>query len=134
MDFDGFAETLAVNTLGPLRVTQALLPCLRRSGAPIVAVISSGMGSMAYAKSDHIAYRASKAAVNKVVQCLATDLEGERIVVISIHPGWARTDMGGPLADIAPEESGAGIKALLDRITLADTGRFWSYNSSEMQW
>lgn len=100
MDFDGFAETLSVNTLAPLRVSQAFLPHLRRSDRPRIVTVSSAMGRMSYQKSDRIAYRASKAAVNKVMQGLATDLRADGVAVQCVHPGWVRTDMGGPEADI----------------------------------
>jgi NAD(P)-dependent dehydrogenase (short-subunit alcohol dehydrogenase family) len=132
MDFDGFLETLRVNTLGPLRVVQAFLPHLRRSKAAKIVTISSRMGSLSYAKSDRIAYRASKAAVNKVVQGLSTDLHEEGIVVISVHPGWVRTDMGGSGADISVQESAAGIIKLTDRISLAETGGFFDWQGERL--
>ena len=134
MDFDGFAETLAVNTLGPLRVTQAFLPHLRKSAHPRVLTISSAMGRMSYAASDRIAYRASKAAVNKVMQGLATDLEGEGIAVRVLHPGWVRTDMGGSAADISPQESAAGILAIARDTTIAETGTFVNWDGSAVPW
>jgi len=134
-DFDDFLETLKVNTLGPLRVTQALLRNLRLSlNRPWVAIISSRLGSLSYAKSDSIAYRASKAAVNKVAQALATDLAPEGIAVASIHPGWVRTDMGGPGADIDPATSADGVRAVIDALTVANTGRFLNYDGAEMAW
>jgi NAD(P)-dependent dehydrogenase (short-subunit alcohol dehydrogenase family) len=134
-DFDGFLNTLKINTLGPLRVTQALLPNLRLSKhAPRVAIISSRMGSLSYAKSDDIAYRASKAAVNKIAQALATDLAPEGIAVASIHPGWVRTDMGGADADIDPVTSAEGVKAVIDGLSVANTGRFWNYDGTERAW
>ncbi len=134
MDFDGFAETLAVNVLAPLRVAQAFLPHLKRSDRPRLLTISSGMGSMSYASSDHLAYRASKAAVNKVTQGLATDLQPSGIAVASIHPGWVRTEMGGRGADIEAGESARGILDVAERIDLAGTGRFLRYDGSQMAW
>ncbi len=95
MDFGGFRRTLEVNALGPLAVAQAFLPNLRAGRAPRILSISSQMAWMAYAKSDRIAYCASKAAFNKVMQGLATDLAGEGIAVALVDPGWVRTDMGG---------------------------------------
>ncbi|RWE81421.1 MAG: SDR family NAD(P)-dependent oxidoreductase, partial [Mesorhizobium sp.] len=81
MDFDGFRRALEVNTLAPLRLLQTFLPNLRaardRAGIARIVTISSQMARMNYAKSDRIAYRASKAAVNKVMQGLATDLASE---------------------------------------------------------
>ena len=134
MDFDGFARTLAVNTLAPLAVAQAFLPQLKRSAAPRILTISSQMGRMSYAKSDRIAYRASKAAVNKVMQGLATDLKPMGVAVANLHPGWVRTDMGGAAADIAPAESAAGILKLAEALTLEGTGRFYNWDGSELAW
>jgi NAD(P)-dependent dehydrogenase (short-subunit alcohol dehydrogenase family) len=134
MDFAGFAATLDANVLGPLRVIQALLPNLRAAKDAKVAVVSSRMGSMAYAKSDHVAYRASKAAVNKVVQCLATDLAEEGIAVASLHPGWVRTDMGGAGADIDVETSATGLRNVLAGLNLDNTGRFWAYDGEALTW
>lgn len=134
MDFDGFAETLAVNTLAPLRVVQAFLPNLRKSAHPRILTISSAMGTMSYAKSDRIAYRASKAAVNKVMQGLATDLEGEGIAVRVLHPGWVRTDMGGAAADISPQESAAGILDIARDTTMAVTGTFVNWDGTTVPW
>lgn len=135
MDFAGFLDTLNVNTAGPLRLTQALLPNLRLSKLrPRVAVLTSRMGSLSYAKSDSLAYRASKAAANKVVQGLATDLAPEGIAVAAIHPGWVRTDMGGSGADIDTATSVRGIAAVLDGLSVATTGRFVNHDGSEIPW
>ncbi|QBK30322.1 SDR family oxidoreductase [Roseitalea porphyridii] len=134
MDFDGFAETLAINTLAPLRVSQAFLPLLRRSDRPRIVTISSAMGRLSYQKSDRIAYRASKAAVNKVMQGLATDLRSEGIAVQCVHPGWVRTDMGGPQADIDVAESAGGILDRAEALELVDTGSFVNYDGSTIDW
>jgi NAD(P)-dependent dehydrogenase (short-subunit alcohol dehydrogenase family) len=134
MDFDGFAQTLAVNVLAPLRITQAFLPHLKRGDSPRVLIISSGMGSMSYASSNDIAYRASKAAVNKVAQGLSTDLKSMGIAVASIHPGWVRTDMGGHGADIEASESAAGILDLAQGLRVDRTGQFLNYDGTRMAW
>ena len=134
MNFDGFLDALNVNTLGPLRMTQALLPNLQRARAAKLAVITSRMGSLSYAKSDRVAYRTSKAAANKVTQCLATDLVASGIPVAAIHPGWVKTDMGGPDADIDAITSARGIKSVIDALSLKDTGRFWNYDGNAIEW
>jgi NAD(P)-dependent dehydrogenase (short-subunit alcohol dehydrogenase family) len=134
MDFDGFARTLAINTLAPLAVSQAFLPHLRRSAKPRILTISSWMGSLSHAKSDRIAYRASKAAVNKMMQGLATDLEPMGMAVAVVHPGWVRTDMGGAGADIAPAESAAGILKLAKGLTLEGTGQFYNWDGASLDW
>ncbi|CUA94446.1 SDR family oxidoreductase [Pannonibacter indicus] len=127
MDFDGFLRTLEINTLAPLAVAQAFLPRLRKAAQPRILTISSQMSWMGYAKSDRVAYRASKAAVNKVMQCLATDLEPENIAVGLIDPGWVRTDMGGGEADLTAEEVASGIVGLIENFDITRTGRFFRW-------
>ncbi len=134
MDFAGFLHVLDANVLGPLRVTQALLPNLRAASAAKVAVISSQMGQLSSPNSGFVAYRASKAAVNKVFQCLAADLKGEGISVAMLHPGWVRTDMGGPGADIDVSTSAAGIRNVLAGLDVASTGRFTAYDGRALDW
>lgn len=134
MDFDGFAQTLAINTLAPLRLAQAFLPHLKRSDRPRLLTVSSKMGSMSLAASDRIAYRASKAAVNKVMQGLATDLKPMGIAVASLHPGWVQTDMGGANADITPQHSAAGILQIADSLDMSRTGIFLNWDGSEIDW
>ncbi len=133
MDFDGFAETFAVNTLAPLAVTQACLPALKRRNGSRILSVSSQMAWMGYAKSDRIAYRASKVALNKVMQGLATDLEHSGIAVALVDPGWVRTDMGGPQAEEAPNDVAAGILSIAERLTLADTGKFFRFTGEERE-
>lgn len=131
MDFEGFAETLTINTLAPLAVAQAVLPALRASGQGKIVTVSSQMAWMGYAKSDRIAYRASKAAVNKVMQGLATDLAADRIPVALVDPGWVQTDMGGPEADVTPDEVATGILGLIERLSMSDTGKFFKFTGEE---
>lgn len=134
MDFDGWAHTFAVNTMGPLRVTQALLPNLRHAEHPRVLIVSSQMGSLASQASERLAYRASKAAVNKVAQALATDLKPMGIAVASVHPGWVRTQMGGAAAPLAPAESAAGLSALIDTLDVSRTGSFLNVDGTPLPW
>jgi NAD(P)-dependent dehydrogenase (short-subunit alcohol dehydrogenase family) len=134
-DLAAFAETLAVNTVAPIRVSQVFLPHLRRSAAPRILTVSSQMGALTTnASSGAMAYRTSKAAVNKAMQCLAADLRAENIPVAVVHPGWVRTDMGGGGADIAPEESAAGLIALCDGLAIEGTGRFYRWDGSVHPW
>jgi NAD(P)-dependent dehydrogenase (short-subunit alcohol dehydrogenase family) len=134
MDFDGWLATFAVNTLGPLRVAQALLPHLRRAAGARILTISSRMGSMAFTKSDRIAYRSSKAAVNKAMQGLATDLAADGIAVAVAHPGWVTTDMGGRGADIDPDTSARGLVAVIDTLSAGDSPRFVNFDGAAVPW
>jgi NAD(P)-dependent dehydrogenase (short-subunit alcohol dehydrogenase family) len=134
MDFAGFQAALDANVLGPLRVTQALLPNLRAAKSAKIAVISSQMGQLSSKQSGFLAYRASKAAVNKVFQCLAADLAGEGIAVAMLHPGWVRTDMGGVGADLDVSESASGIRKVLGALDVATTGRFIAWDGRTLDW
>lgn len=134
MNFDGFLDTLNTNTVGPLRVIQSLISNLKRSSAPKIVTISSMMGSLSSAQSDTLAYRVSKAGVNKVMQAVDTDMKPQGVAVLTLHPGWVRTDMGGAGADIAPEESASGIIARIDELNLNNSGRFLNYDGSVRAW
>ncbi|MCK0119749.1 SDR family NAD(P)-dependent oxidoreductase [Loktanella sp. F6476L] len=131
MDWDGMRETFAINSIAPLAVAQSALPTLRKSEQPRILTISSQMASFATPKSNQIAYRASKAAVNKVMQGLAVELEPEGIPVVVINPGWVRTDMGGAGADEDPNDVAQGILAIMERLTIEDTGKFLRFTGEE---
>jgi NAD(P)-dependent dehydrogenase (short-subunit alcohol dehydrogenase family) len=134
-DLAAFELTLQVNTIAPLRVAQAFLPRLRQSKAPRILTVSSQMGALTTNSSaGAMAYSTSKAAVNKVMQCLASDLRGDKIPVVIAHPGWVRTDMGGGGADLAPEDSAAGLIALCDGLTMTKTGQFFRWDGSVHPW
>jgi NAD(P)-dependent dehydrogenase (short-subunit alcohol dehydrogenase family) len=134
MDFAGFTQTLAVNTLAPLRVAQAFLPHLKQSANPRILTVSSQMGALAGSSTGSVAYRASKAAVNKTMQCLAHELKPKGVTVAVVHPGWVQTDMGGQGADITPAESAAGLMALIDRLSIKDTGQFFRWDGTIHPW
>ncbi len=114
-DFDGFLQTLDVNTVGPLRVANAFMPHLKQGKSPKLVTITSGMGEL-NTSSDWTPYRVSKVGVNKLMRALATDLKSAGIAVAMLCPGWVRTRMGGPSASISPEESAKGL-FYSDRLT-----------------
>ena len=82
----------------------------------------------------HYLYRSSKAALNAIVKSLAIDLKDRGVTVISLHPGWVKTDMGGADADLPIPDSVRDVIALLDRVTPADSGRFLNHDGSEIPW
>lgn len=131
MDWGGFADTLKVNTMAPLAVPQAVLPHLRESRAPKILTVSSQMAWMGYRKPTQIAYRASKTALHKVMQGLATMLEHDGIPVVVLDPGWVRTDMGGMDAEEDPDVVAAGILDIAARLSLAETGKFFRFSGEE---
>lgn len=124
-----------VNALGPLRVTQALLPQLRLGSLKLVMNMSSGMGSLERAGSGGAAgYRASKAALNMLTVVLAAELKDEGFVCVAMSPGWVRTDMGGQGASLAPQESVRGMLAVLGALGPGDSGRFLDHDGSGLPW
>lgn len=90
--------TIETNTLGPLQLSQTLVPLLKRSRAGRIVNMSSGMGALSDMSGGYAAYRISKAALNAVTGILAAELRGA-IAVNSMCPGWVRTDMGGANAE-----------------------------------
>jgi NAD(P)-dependent dehydrogenase (short-subunit alcohol dehydrogenase family) len=116
MDWVGWLDAFRINAMAPLAVAQAFLPALRKGDHARIMSISTAMSSMSSRASDRVAYRSSKAALNKVMQCLAADLRDDDIAVGVCHPGWVKTDMGGATADITPQMSAAGIVRLIDRM------------------
>jgi NAD(P)-dependent dehydrogenase (short-subunit alcohol dehydrogenase family) len=133
LDPDVAQDVFAVNVIGPLRVTQAFLPHLQRSKSPLVLMISSGMGRMSASSAGAVAYRASKAAVNKMAQTLHTDLAAVGIAVAACHPGWVQTDMGTQAADIPATESAAGLLALIENPATRQGG-FWDWDGTARNW
>lgn len=125
-----WADTFATNVTGVFLTVQALLPHLSRAAAPKIGILSSAMGSDARAPGGSYIYRASKAAVLNLGRNLATDLAPRGIAVGIWHPGWVRTDMGGPGAEIDVDTSAAGLIARLRALTPATTGRFESFDGT----
>ena len=131
MDFDGALDLLSINTLGPLRVVQAFLPLVKRSARPRIVMMSSRLGSMSLDGTFNVAYRVSKAGLNKIVQCLAADLKARGRRRRRHASGWVRTDMGGPNATLDVRDSVAGIIRVAESLTLADTRRYLDYRGEE---
>ena len=134
MDFDGWAETFNVNSMGPVRVMQALMPNLKQAEAAKVVTITSQMGALSLDMPAAHAYCASKAAVNKFMRLSSIDLKKDGVAVGLIHPGWVQTDMGGPRADLTPQESAEGIVAVVDQLSMDSTGGFWKWNGETHDW
>jgi NAD(P)-dependent dehydrogenase (short-subunit alcohol dehydrogenase family) len=135
LDIDEIARTLNVNSLGPLRVTQALLPNLLRGRRRIVAHISSNMGSIANNdQGGYYGYRASKTALNSFNRSLAHELRGRGFTCVVLHPGWVQTGMGGESAPLTPEASVGGLMRVLARLSPKHNGRFFDHTGAELPW
>ena len=126
-------QTFLVNSLGPLRVTRAFLPLLSKSKSPVIANITSLMGSISdNASGGSYAYRMSKAALNMFTKNLSLELKNS--VVLSLHPGWVKTDMGGPSAPTEKRESAAGLIKTIRSATREQSGGFYNFRGENLSW
>ena len=108
---------------------------LEQGEGKTVVNISSIMGSIGNnsAGGSYI-YRSSKAALNMVTKTLSNDLDERGFTVVSFHPGWVQTDMGGESADIAPAEAVAGMRKVIAGLSTADNGKFYNYDGTPLPW
>ena len=133
LDYDGFRHALEVNLLGALKTLEAFLPHAERASGKLVA-ITSKMGSIEDASSGMVIYRASKAALNMSIAMLAPEAKARGVAVGLLHPGWARTDMGGPNGLVSAEESAQGLRARIAALTPTDKPAFLAYDGQEIPW
>jgi NAD(P)-dependent dehydrogenase (short-subunit alcohol dehydrogenase family) len=141
LDYAAWQDTLVVNAIGPVRLTEALIENVAASEAKRVVAISSTMGSISRQASagtpewqGYYQYRTSKAALNMGMVLLAKDLRPRGITVAVIAPGWVQTRMGGPHAVTPAEESVGAMRRVIDRLTFADTGRWFNYDGQPIAW
>ena len=126
---------MQTNVMSPLLVSRALIDNIRAGARKQIVNISSMMGSIDMCSSSgSLIYRSSKAALNMVMKCYASELAPEGICVTMFHPGWVRTDMGGPQATLSVAESIGGMRKTIDRLTMDDTGTFKNYDGKPMPW
>jgi NAD(P)-dependent dehydrogenase (short-subunit alcohol dehydrogenase family) len=130
---DRLDQTFQTNTFGPLEVTQAFLPYLRRAAGARIINVSSGYGQLDGLSPDEPSYCLSKLALNGLTILLAQALQGDRIAVNSMCPGWVRTDMGGPNAHRSVEEGADTAVWLADEAPHELTGKFFR-DRQEIPW
>jgi len=132
LDYEQMIEHFRVNTLGPLRVTEALLDNLHEGSK--IAIVSSRVGSIEDNSSGgYYGYRASKTAVNQIGTNLKHDLGPRGISVALLHPGLVATEMTGGQG-IPPEEAARGLIARIDELNLDNSGGFWHAEGYELPW
>jgi NAD(P)-dependent dehydrogenase (short-subunit alcohol dehydrogenase family) len=135
VDVASWLQTFQVNSIAPLKMVEAFAEQLFMGKHRLVACISSKMGSMADNSSGNsYIYRSSKAALNAVVKSLAIDLKAKGVISVALHPGWVKTDMGGPEAEISTRTSVERIFSNLMSLTLEDSGRFIDIDGSDIPW
>jgi len=134
LDADTMLHTFHVNSVGPMIVVQKFLPLLRASRQARIVNISSQLGSITLHMSNHYSYNSSKAALGMLTRILASDLQPAGIVAVVVHPGWVQTDMGGSAAPLKPPESARGILNLADRLTMTESGEFFTWDGRKHPW
>lgn len=150
VDAPSWQEVFNTNVLGPARVTEALLPALKRGERKLVVHISSGLGSIKSVSdqargaggvndlpgASDVIYRSSKAALNMVSACMALEGKRDGVASVALHPGWVDTDMGSRNGAVKPpltvEASAAGLVSVIQSLTLADTGKFIDWTGKEL--
>ncbi|MCD2452442.1 SDR family oxidoreductase [Methylicorpusculum oleiharenae] len=135
LDYQMWQQTLLINTLAPVKMAEAFLSQLELGGKKLLVSITSQMGSIADNTSGgSILYRSSKAALNAAMKSLSLDLKAKDIGVLVLHPGWVRTDMGGPQGLIDAKQSVAGMRKIIENFSAEQSGQFIKYDGSLLPW
>lgn len=134
-DYAEWLQVFRINTMAPLKLAETLAAQIARSKHKSIVTITSKMGSIAdNSGGGSYLYRSSKAAVNMVVKNMSIDLNPLGIIAVVFHPGWVKTDMGGPNALITAEQSVSGMRRVANRLAPADSGKFFGYDGQEIPW
>jgi NAD(P)-dependent dehydrogenase (short-subunit alcohol dehydrogenase family) len=133
--FEVLAESQLINASAPVIVAKGFYPLLTNGRSARLVNISSESGSLARMTSYRgYSYYGSKAALNMYTRALAWDARLRGVIVVAIHPGWVRTDMGGRAAHLSPEESAQAVIKVVDRLIPGDSGKFFTYRGEEYPW
>lgn len=133
MDFTAIAAQFQTNAIGPLRLSKALRPLLKK-GSKIV-FITSRMGSISDNNSGRFyGYRMSKAALNMAGKGLSRDLAPDGIAVLMLHPGYVRTEMTGGRGHWSPAESARSMLDRIKELELSQSGAFWHADGTQLPW
>ncbi len=133
---EAMRDMLRINTIAPVMVAQAYAALLRRGHHARLVNMTSDAGSISQRRGSggNITYAASKTALNMFTRCLAGSFRSDGVAVIALHPGFIQTDMGGPKAPLTLDEAVPGIIAVVDGLTMEDSGRFFKYSGEEVPW
>jgi NAD(P)-dependent dehydrogenase (short-subunit alcohol dehydrogenase family) len=132
-DFDAWHTAFEIMTIGPFRVAQALLPHLEKVKGKVVT-ITSQLAASTWPYGGLYAYGAAKAGVNRVMKSLSIDLRDKGIAVALVHPGYVKTEMSGPDAELTPQESASGIRKVVSALSGETTGSFFKWNGEVHPW
>jgi len=134
-DEKSWRRSMRVNAFAMLKMASAFHRQVARSQDKTMVALSSEMGSIARnTTGGRYNYRASKAALNMIIKSLAVDLASLGICVVSLHPGWVKTAMGGPDAQLTPIQSVERLRKIIAELSPSCSGRFFSYDGAEIPW
>jgi len=134
VDIDEWHKILNVNTIAPLLVARAFKSNLAASGNGKLMNITSQLAASTWPMGGMLIYSTTKAALSKIAQVLAIDWKAAPITIALMHPGWVKTDMGGPHAQLSVEDSAGGIRKVIAGLTKADSGKFYKWNGEIHPW
>ncbi|MEN9509742.1 MAG: hypothetical protein RLZZ621_2305 [Gemmatimonadota bacterium] len=134
VDLDDWHATLNINTIAPLIVARSFKSNLAASGNGKLMNVTSQLAASTWPMGGMLIYSTTKAALSKVAQVLAIDWKNDPITVALMHPGWVKTDMGGPHAQLTVEESASGIRSVIESMGKADSGKFYKWNGEIHPW
>jgi len=134
-DYEAWIYAFEVNTMAPLKMAEAFIRQVSKSRLKTIITITSKMGSVAdnHGGGSYI-YRSSKSAVNIVMKSLSIDLRSSQITAVLLHPGWVRTDMGGPNGLITVEQSVTGMRRVIGNLKFEDSGKFYAFDGKIVPW
>ena len=128
--YEKMLEVLNVNVIGSILTVKHFSKILNKDAK--IILISSIMGVQNHSGSSASIYRASKAAVNNIMISISEEFKSKKITVVSFHPGWVRTDMGGPNATLSTKESASSLIKNFENLTFENTGKFFNYDGTMM--
>ncbi len=135
LNYDDWASAFKINSMAPLKMVEAFMPHIVNSRLKKVATLSSKMGSIDdNSGGGSYIYRSSKTAVNMVMKSLAIDVKTNGVSVVTLHPGWVKTDMGGPNGLVNTQTSVTGLRKVIADLSLANSGKFIAYDGKEIAW
>lgn len=134
-DPNDWLDAFKINSMAPFKMAAAFTPHIANSHLKKLATLSSKMGSIDDNTSGgSYIYRSTKTAANMVMKSLSIDLKPLGIAVVTLHPGWVLTDMGGTNALIDTQTSVSGLRKVIQNLSLSNTGQFIAYDGKAVNW
>lgn len=134
LDYPAWRKLFDVNLFAPIRIAEAFAEQVERSEQKKMIFISSTVGSNVEGNQQVFPYATSKAALNKCVSLMAHALRARGVSTAALCPGHAKTVLGGPGATVEVADSIAGMRKVIAKLTLAESGRYTRFNGESIAW